>query len=339
MNKMPNSFLQFLNDFKPAARRTACFSMIFLLVFGLWGAAEFPETKISNGLIDASLYLPDPTSGYYRGTRFDWSGVIPVLQFKGHHYFGQWFDTYDPNLHDAISGPVEEFTTLGFNDAAVGGEFLKIGVGGLIKPDEKAYNFVRNYQIKNPGKWRVKKSKDKVEFTHELKDAAGYSYIYKKTVRLLKGKPSLVLEHSLKNTGENPIETTVYNHNFFTIDQEPTGPDIKISFPFDVAAAGRGFGTIASAGGKAITYNRMLEKGENVFTDGLKGYGNSSDDYDIRIENLRTKAGVRITCDQPIDKFVFWACSTTSCPEPYIRISAKPGEEMKWKIQYEFYTF
>ena len=314
-------------------------ALFFLFCCSVNPTVDFPTASISNHLLQAQLYLPDASNGYYQGTRFDWAGVIPKLEFKGHNYFGQWFDKYDPKLHDAISGPVEEFTTIGFTDANVGREFLKIGVGSLIKPDDKNYSFARTYEIKNPGVWKIRKSKNKVEFTHTLSDAAGYSYIYKKTVVLLNDRPAMVLEHSLKNTGQKTIETSVYDHNFFTIDNEPTGPDIKISFPFEVKAEGKGFGTIINASKKAFTYSRALEKNENVFTAGVQGFAKDADDYDISIENLRTKAGVRITGDHPIEKLVFWACSTTSCPEPYIKIAAKPGEEIKWNIEYEFYTF
>jgi hypothetical protein len=59
--------------------------------------------------------------GYYRATRFDWSGVVASLEFQGHNYFGVWFPHYDPKLHDAITGPVEEYRTgdrgLGYADA------------------------------------------------------------------------------------------------------------------------------------------------------------------------------------------------------------------------------
>src|SRR3712207_7481091 len=43
---------------------------------------------------------------------------------------------------------------------------------------------------------------------------------------------SLILEHELANTGTKPIETSVYNHNFFTLDRKTTGPDIVVRFPF-----------------------------------------------------------------------------------------------------------
>ena len=103
-----------------------------LFVASLQGV-DFPEASISNGLIQAKLYLPDPAKGYYQATRFDWSGQIPSLTYNGHSYFGLWNPApYDPKLHDAITGPVEEFLTdgmgLGYADAKAGGTFVKIGV-------------------------------------------------------------------------------------------------------------------------------------------------------------------------------------------------------------------
>ncbi|CAG5074442.1 hypothetical protein DYBT9623_05129 [Dyadobacter sp. CECT 9623] len=302
--------------------------------------ADFPSTDITNGIIKAKLYLPNAEKGYYRGTRFDWGGVMPSLEYNGHSYFGKWNQApYDPKLHDAIMGPVEEFVALNFDQAKAGETFVKIGVGTLVKPDNKKYAFATDYEIRNPGKWNVTKGKDKVEFVHELKDASGYSYIYTKTLRLVPGKPELVLEHTLKNTGTKTIETSTYNHNFFMIDNEPSNENIRIVFPFEVTGEGSGFGSIIKPAGKQLVYTRQVVNGDQVFSSGLQGFGSSAKDYDIRIENTKSKAGVRMTCDKPLEKLVYWACPTTSCPEPYIKISAAPGKEDKWKVSYEFYTF
>jgi hypothetical protein len=313
---------------------------LILMVMGWAGfivRVDFPSAKITNGLIEAELYLPDASRGYYQGTRFDWSGVMPRLDYKGHSYFGIWNPApYDPKLHDAIAGPVEEFVAVGMNEAEIGGEFLKIGVGTLIKPDTKPYSFMTPYTLKNGGKWTVKTFKDKVEFTHELTDAAGYGYVYRKTVKLTKGKAELVLEHSLKNTGQKAIETQTYNHNFFMIDNEPTGPNIQTLFPYEVSAEGKGFGTVVKAENRMIAFTKEVSPGENVFSSGVKGFDATSLDYDILIQNLKTGAGVQIRGDKPLEKLVYWACHTTSCPEPYIKLSVKPQEEVKWKINYLF---
>ena len=318
-----------------------------IAIFGLCAVtlplAEWPQAEISNGLIQTALYLPDANQGYYQGTRFDWSGAFKNLTYKGHSFIEPWFENYDPKLHDAITGPVEEFTPpLGYNDAKSGDTFVKIGVGTLRKPDDKNYAFAKYYDIVDQGKWTVKKHKDHrsavaVDFTHELTSPSGYAYVYRKTVRLTKGKPELVLEHSLKNTGKLPIETSTYDHNFFIIDKQPTGPTVNVEFPFEIKAEGKGFGSTILPQGNRLVYSRDLEKKEQVYTSSLQGYDATSKSYDIRIENQKTGAGVHITGDQPLEKIVYWACATTSCPEPYIHLTAAPGQEVKWKIAYEFY--
>ena len=197
-------------------------TILFVALLSIGGFAfgqNYPKADISNGVIQAELMLPDPQHGSYQGTRFDWSGIIFSLQYQGHEYFGKWYEKHDPKIHDAITGPVEEFRTndsgLGYEEAKAGGTFVRIGVGTVRKPEEKAYRPYDTYEIVDPGKWTVKRHKNSIEFTHRLKGENGYAYVYRKTVRLVKGKPELVLEHWLKNTGQKAIDTTQYNHNFY----------------------------------------------------------------------------------------------------------------------------
>ncbi len=321
--------------------RTVVRTASFLLALSLAGAAaDFPQAEISSGAIHAKLYLPDAQSGYYRATRFDWSGQIASLEYKGHNYFGQWFEKYDPKLHDAILGPVEEFLTngigLGYGDVKPGESFVKIGVGAVRKPEERAFQQFRTYEITDPGKRTVKTFPDRVEFTQELTDTAGYAYVYKKTVRLAKDKPQLVLEHSLKNTGAKLIETSVYEHNFYMLDGQPAGPEYTVKFPFAVRAD-RDLKGLAEARGDQFSYLKELEKGQSVYTM-LEGYGAAAKDYDIRVENRAAHAGVRQTSDRPLAKLVFWSIRSTVCPEAYIDMKIEPGKEFTWRIAYDFYT-
>src|SRR5260221_2056024 len=154
------------------------------LSIGLLPAANFPNVEIMNDQMRAMIYLPDLKNGFYRGTRFDWSGVVYSLQYKGHDYYGSWFDKTHPTVHDlvyqgpniiagpcsAITGPVDEFGPIGWDDAKTGGNFLKIGVGALRRRDERKYDNYTLYEIANPGKWTINKNRDSVEFIHELAD-------------------------------------------------------------------------------------------------------------------------------------------------------------------------
>jgi hypothetical protein len=305
-------------------------------------AADYPTAQISNGLVTATLNLPDPERGYYRGTRFDWSGQIPELEYMGHSYFGEWNQApYSPTLHDAIMGPVEEFLTngagLGYAEAKAGETFVKIGVGAIRKPEEKAFRQFQTYEIADPGKWTIQKRSDAVVFTQTVTDAAsGYAYVYTKTVRLAKGKPQLVLEHRLTNTGKKAIESDVYEHNFYVIDKQPVGPEIVVKFPFDVHAAGD-FHGLAETKGHQLVYLKELQRGQTAQSE-LTGFGSSPKDYNIVEENLRTHAGVRQTSDRPVVRINYWSIRSTACPEAYIHMNIAPGKDFAWKIVYDFYA-
>ena len=212
-------------------------------------AADFPSAEITNGQIRAKIYLPNVQTGYYRGTRFDWSGVVYSLQYKGHNFYGPWVQRMDPKVRDfvyegadivggpcsSIAGPVDEFGQVGWEEAKPGGRFVKIGVGLLKKGDEDKYDNYRLYEIVDPGKRTIVTHRDSIAFTQEIADpTSGYGYLYRKVLRLVKGKPEMILEHSLKNTGTRPIRTTVYNHNFLVLDNQPPGAPLVITVPFQI---------------------------------------------------------------------------------------------------------
>ncbi len=330
--------------------------LLSLLALGIVIAATAPQTEISNGLVKARLYLPDKDKGFYHGTRFDWSGVVATLEYKGHTYFGQWFSRYDPKVKDvdfdpatntflagtpsAIMGPVEEFNTpLDFNEAKPGGTFIKIGVGVLRKTEAARYDKWFNYEIVNPGTWTVRTGPDWAEFTQELNDdASGYAYVYRKTLRLTKDKPELVLEHSFRNTGKRPIATTVYDHNFFVLDGQPSGPDLVMKFPFEPKPVVDKTGIMAVRGSELVYEREMQRDKDERPSFMINGYSDNPKDYDIRVENRKTGAGVRITSDRPLARLMIWTTRSVSCPEAFISLKAEPGAEFTWRLSYEFST-
>ncbi len=304
-------------------------------------ATEHPSAPFANEQVEAHVYLPDPETGYYRGTRFDWSGAIHSLKYAGHEYFGEWQESDDPYLHDRITGPVEEYRTnnkgLGYDD---GGErFLRIGVGVVEKPTEPEgdYRWQHSYTVVDPGTWLVRRGANWIEFIHQVAEPTlGYGYRLTKRLTLTPGQPELVIDHSLENTGHKVIETNVYNHNFFVIDNQPTGPDFHVEFPFDLTAD-RDLMGYADAMGKQIRFEKELPEHESIFTL-LSGYGDSRHDHVFTIENRKVRAGVRVTTDRPLARLQFWSPRTTICPEPFIDLLIAPGQADRWSTRYEFYT-
>lgn len=308
---------------------------------------KFPEAVLSNGLVQAVVYLPDAQRGYYRASRFDWAGVVPCLTYKGHTYFGIWFDNYDPMIHDAIAGPVEEFrssdgrSSIGYNEAKPGGLFIKPGVGVLRKPDDSPFKFATTYEQVDRGKWTVRVHRDRVTFTQTLRSPIGISYVYEKTLKLAKNEPVLVLEHHLKNIGSQPIDSQVYNHDFFMIDKTPTGPGMVVHFPFVPQPKGT-LAPRAEINGHDLVYLQDLggqgSESRPTVSSYLSGYSNNSSDYDFTVVNKNTGVGVEQTADVPIAQLNFWSIATTICPEAYVHLNVAPGQSTEWTIRYRFFA-
>ena len=143
--------------------------------------------------------------------------------------------------------------------------------------------------------------------------------------------------HRLKNIGKNTIETDVYDHNFYMLDKQPTGPDTVVRFPFEVKATRPWQGGLAETRGKEIVYLKELAPRQTAQND-LTGFTVDPKDYDITVENKSTGAGVRQTSDQPISRINYWSIRTTACPEAYIKMSILPGREFTWRIAWDFYA-
>jgi len=300
-------------------------------------SGEYPSAQISNQHVVMKLYLPDPEIGYYRATRFDWSGIIYSLEFKSHQYFGEWKDTHDPLVHEDITGPVESYNSpgLGYENAEPGEEFIRIGVGRIEKIQEQEYEWSKTYKIIDHGTWTVNQGKDWIEFRHELKNKDGWGYIYTKRIDLMKETPGFSIHHTLKNTGLKTIETDQYNHNFFVIDNKITGPDFQVEFPFNISTENDLKGVVKIDRNKLL-FDKMLSEGF-VWLE-LKGYEETVEDHQIEIVNKETGAGVRLHVDRPLHRLVFWATNTTLCPENFIYLNLESGEEETWISNYELFS-
>lgn len=326
--------------------------VIGLTMAEMMTAAANPQTEITNGQIAMKVYLPDAKDGYYRGTRFDWSGVVYSLRAHGHEYYGPWFDKTDTKVHDfvydgdhivagpcsAITGPVDEFQEMGWDEAKAGGHFVKIGVGVLRKPEDGKYDNYRLYDIIDGGKRTFQHTADSLEFTQELKDGeSGYGYSYKKTLRLVPGKAQMVLEHSLTNTGSRAIHSNVFNHNFLVLDGQGPGPDVSISVPFNIHSNHPPNAELAAIRGKEIVYLKKLEGHDTVATP-LEGFGGSAKDNEIRVENSRLRVGMKIVADRPLLKESLWSIRSVLAMEPFVAIDVDPGQTFTWTSTYDYYA-
>ena len=99
--------------------------------------------------------------------------MVGQLEHGGHTYFGELIQPHDPERHDGVAGPAEEFgmkfhPPLAYDQAAPGEPFVKIGVGVLKRKDDKPYTFFGRYEWVKRGTWTVEKNADSIKFLQEL---------------------------------------------------------------------------------------------------------------------------------------------------------------------------
>ena len=294
--------------------------------------------QLSNDQLALALAVPG-AAGTYRGTRFSWAGIISDVTCGEHHLFGPWQPGPLPlDLHDNVSGTAGEFgmgtagmpPPLGFDEAAPGECFVKIGVGVLRRPDAQPYQFCGVYELVETPAWQVEQGADRMELRQRLA-FGGFGYDYTHAIELIPGASAFVTRHRLTNTGGKPIRQTHYSHNFIALDRQPVGPDYEVIFPFTPAPA---FGDDSDA---VLQSNRLCFRRplQNAVFAMLAGFSGSVADNQVTVRNRRTGLTVRVTGDRPILRYHFFAAPGAVCPEPFVEIHAAPGETIAWAHRYE----
>lgn len=324
------------------------------------GAAQAPAARLIGAPLEVQVALPDAERGYYRGTRFDWSGMITDLRFQGHRFYGPWFQQARAGIRDfifeegrivagpasAATGPADEFLGVGtepapgHHAAGPGGVFLKPGVGLLRRPARGEYDRFSPAEVADPGKWEVRTEPQAVTFVHRLDDPASrFGYRYRKQLRVDTERPRLTIEYQLANTGTVPLQGEVYNHNFLVLDGRPPGPGWRIVLPFAVQLE-PGLPAARQAlevRGREIRYREEL-RGTAVAAAGLRGFGNSAGDYDLRVEHTGLGAGYRVRGTRPLLRLALWSIRTTLCLEPFLAYSLPPGQQQNWRLTYDYFA-
>lgn len=302
---------------------------------------SFPLIRLNNGVIEALVFLPDADNGYYRGSRFDWSGIIGQVTYLGHTYFRPWQhsvarevppDPHNPENPNDGAGTVEEFREpCGYSDAIPGGQFLKIGVGVLIKPGDLPYDFSRKYEISKPGKWKVSNEENQVKLVQKLSTDFGFAYQYTKMITLQPDEPKIIVNHKLSNQGQKQITTSTYCHNFILLDGMEAGSGYEIKFKTSVEASklSKEYATI---------HDNCISLLQSIPAKGTIGAPVMVKELQNHVEVLNhfTGTSVAISGTQTLASFYVWISATAVCPEPMIEIDLKPGETSSWENCYAF---
>ncbi len=299
------------------------------------------QITLANGLVELAVFPPSQQGGFYRGIRFDASGIVGTVACAGHIFTTPLPPERDPDAHDHVTGPAEEFSMFdppGYAESPDGGPFIKIGVGVLIRPDRKPYQFTRRYAVLDRPSWNIYHDSTRIEFVQNLSHEQ-WGYRYSKRITLPAEKPILRIDRTLANTGRSAIRTDHYVHNFWLIDKHPLGPDYGLSLPFTprVTEPPSHLHDSAVIHGNEIRFTRELNEDSRPLW-ALLGEGLAMSDNAFVLCHWPTGVQLAARGDRPPRRMVLYARADTLCIEPFITIDLAPGESIDWSTDYTFIT-
>jgi len=295
---------------------------------------DWPKVELKNGSLSAVVAVPDPVKGFYNGARFDHSGFLYRVQAGDLRLFGPWKTGFQRGGLDAVTGPAGEFgmqSPLGYEEAKPGEAFVKIGVGHLKRPDDSVYSFTKKYEIVDPGIWTFTQGDSFFEAAHELAPLRSWAYRYSKRITL-SDPQTITITYSLKNTGEKPLSTDYYTHNFFVFNDELIGPGDRIDILADLA--GPKLAEPARISPRNIAFDGPITPGKGYYHE-MPLPPKLKNPVFARIANQASGASVILSTDASPFKLVFYAHDKALCAEPFVKIDLAPGEEMTWTDTYQ----
>jgi hypothetical protein len=301
----------------------------------LRNVTAYPQATIANDSVKLTVYLPGE-SGFYRGPRFDWSGMISRVEYRGHTLFAPRHTPHVPTLQDMAFGTAEEFgmdTALNFDQVEPGQPFLKIGVGAMVRPASGRYDFQKEYPVVTPAPWTSRSGDEFVESTQTQAVVDGWGYQYVKRIELLAGEPGWVVIRTLSNAGTHEINTAHYCHNFLVVDDQPIGPGYSIEYPAVPQIPKNALTQDSiSVRGNAIGLDKPLVAGKPVWAP-LGGLV-TGQLYHMILREASTGLELDIRGDRPLTKAVLYAETRCLCPEAFIDLRVSPGQSQEWRTEY-----
>ncbi|KAG8457461.1 hypothetical protein KFE25_003765 [Diacronema lutheri] len=377
--------------------------MLQLVAAAACSASPYELLPLStpSGALRANIYLPPADASdaaalartFYRSSRFDWGSMVGDFTLGGHALCeaDSWRAPHDPAWTEAAIGLAGEFGcgddgatcpagwrgagsesarisngVLGYEEAAPGGAFLKVGVGALRKgscaacnsaaPDD-LYRFNEPYAFAAPPSWRVNASAggSVVALEHDASLPGGrWGYSLRRTLELVDLPPSaraglvggLVLESwELRNRGRDEWQIPFYSHNFWHADGAPTDErwsatldGLDTAYYTDGAASwAEPLATYARAGGGdgSLAWARVVEGGTKIKANfaqpsHAQGAAQPSGAFSLRCGALSVRSEQRLLPPSPLYAYNLYAEAATLSPEPVALVRLGAGQSAQW---------
>ncbi|MBN1584686.1 MAG: hypothetical protein JXA89_28525 [Anaerolineae bacterium] len=299
--------------------------------------SEQPAVRLSSERLAVELAAP---GSIYRGTRFDWTGFISQVTLDGRHTFCVP-ESLEPGQGTGGIGLCNEFgieMAIGYADAKPGDCFPKLGIGLLVRSDDQDYSFMHPYEIAQLFPVQVEGQDDKASIVVESVDCRGYAARLAKTFAVRGNQ--LEIAYQLENTGQQPVATREYAHNFCGIDGHLMGPDYRLRVPYQIE-----LGDMPAMWRQRLDEALVIEGGDircrvtpqHPFYCRPQGFG-KTDEPQWELVHVPSGVGLREYDDFAPSRVAVWGTTHVISAEVFVAVDLQPGEIQTWSRRYEFFA-
>jgi len=278
-----------------------------------------------------SVAITEPGVGY-RDARFDWSGFITQVTLDDEYSFcaPESLEEGEGSGGIGLCNEFGIFRPIGYDDARIGEQFPKLGVGLLQKIDDEVYDFTRDYPVAPfPIHWQIQP--DCVEFTIEPLPCRGYEARLKKIISLHDN--DLRIEYELENVGEKPLRTHEYGHNFVAVNGGAPGPDYSLQLQPGVLLRKMPPALFQ----EASTIHWSAPLAAPLMVRSANFASGECDSMSWELTHAPSGCGLREKIEGRILRFALWCAPHVISPEVFIDINLQPGEKQRWTRRTTFF--
>jgi hypothetical protein len=268
----------------------------------------------------------------YRGTRFDWTALVIEVMLDRRHRFCT-SESLHPGEGSGGIGLCNEFglgLPLGYDEAAPGEDFPKLGIGLLTRLDGAACDHMRTYPLA-PFAMTCERTARGARWTVEPRACRGYALRLVKELAL--EGAGLALSYRLDNLGSRAVRTSEYNHNFIAIDGHPIGPDYQLTTSAPITALPGAQGVAVDAAGFSWSAPASAAHQFSARCAVAPGHGGG---FGWTLRHRPSGVTVSETIDRQPALIGLWGMAHVVSPEIFIDIDLAPGASLEWRRDYRF---
>lgn len=257
------------------------------------------------------------------GPRFDRTATVKQVTLRGKTFL----------THAGLS---DEFGLHGmglraFSKADMKTDFIKIGVGRLLRDDPERYDFSHHYPIKTLAPVHIQSQSDSHVTVSQKIDDESYGYHYEKTYRIASDSPTLTIQYSLTNTGKRTLLIEQYNHNWFNFANTPIDQAYHVQTGFEINCRPWPWFT---QNGKHLSINQTITGGSYTPSSSTSTPQNNW----LKLSHHVTGMSVIVSGDFPVGLMGFFAQHDAICPEVHMTQFLSAYQKWTWSRTYRFAT-